>query len=94
MIYKVLPDVNIAWSDVWVGAVATAFLFTVGKLLIGLYLGHASVGSAYGAAGSLVVFVVWVYYSGQIFFLGAEFTKAYAKRFGSFNRLANGVASS
>ena len=83
MMYKILPDVNIAWSDVWVGALATAFLFTVGKLLIGLYLGHASIGSAYGAAGSLVVFVVWVYYSGQVLFLGAEFTKAYANRFGS-----------
>jgi membrane protein len=88
MMYKVLPDVKIAWGDVWVGAIVTAFLFTVGKLLIGLYLGHASVGSAYGAAGSLVVFVVWVYYSGQILFLGAEFTKAYANRFGSRNRPA------
>ena len=86
MMYKILPDVQIAWSDVWVGAIATAFLFTVGKLLIGLYLGHASVGSAYGAAGSLVVFVVWVYYSGQVLFLGAEFTKVYANRFGSRNR--------
>jgi membrane protein len=88
MIYKVLPDVKIAWGDVWVGAIVTAFLFTVGKLLIGLYLGHASVGSAYGAAGSLVVFVVWVYYSGQILFLGAEFTKEYANRFGSRHRSA------
>ncbi len=86
MMYKILPDVNIAWSDVWVGAVVTAFLFTVGKLLIGLYLGHAGLGSAYGAAGSLVVFVVWVYYSAQVLFLGAEFTKAYAERFGSRNR--------
>jgi len=83
LIYKVLPDVEIRWSDVWVGAVATALLFTVGKLLIGLYLGHASVGSAYGAAGSLVVFVVWVYYSALILFFGAEFTKVYANRFGS-----------
>ena len=83
MMYKILPDVKIAWGDVWIGAVVTAFLFTVGKLLIGLYLAHASIGSAYGAAGSLVVFVVWVYYSGQILFLGAEFTKVYANRFGS-----------
>lgn len=89
MMYKILPDVKVAWGDVWVGAVVTAFLFTVGKLLIGLYLGHASVGSAYGAAGSLVVFVVWVYYSGQILFLGAEFTKAYANRFGSRNQSAH-----
>jgi membrane protein len=83
MIYRFLPDVQIGWRDVWVGAVVTALLFVVGKLLIGLYLGHASVGSAYGAAGSLVVFVVWVYYSAMILFLGAEFTRAYADRFGS-----------
>ncbi len=88
MIFKVLPDVNIAWGDVWIGAVATALLFTIGKSLIGLYLGHASVGSAYGAAGSLVVFVVWVFYSGQILYFGAEFTKAYANRFGSHIRPA------
>ncbi|MCI0455394.1 MAG: YihY/virulence factor BrkB family protein [Gemmataceae bacterium] len=93
MIYKFLPDVAMAWRDVWIGALATAFLFTVGKLLIGLYLGRASVGSAYGAAGSLVVFVVWVYYSSQILFLGAEFTKVYANRFGSDIRPAeNAVA--
>ena len=89
MIFKVLPDVKIGWGDVWVGAAATAFLFTVGKLLIGLYLGHASVGSAYGAAGSLVVFVVWVYYSAQIVYFGAEFTKAYANHFGSRIRPAD-----
>jgi membrane protein len=83
LIYKVLPDVEIRWGDVWVGALGTALLFTVGKLLIGLYLGHASVGSAYGAAGSLVVFVVWAYYSSLILFFGAEFTKVYADRFGS-----------
>ena len=83
MIYKFLPDVKVAWRDVWIGAVVTALLFDVGKVLIGLYLGHASVGSAYGAAGSLVVFVVWVYYSAMILFLGAEFTKVYANRFGS-----------
>jgi membrane protein len=83
MIYKFLPDVKLAWRDVWIGAVVTSFLFNVGKLVIGLYLGHASVGSAYGAAGSLVVFVLWVYYSGMILFFGAEFTKVYANRFGS-----------
>jgi len=83
MMYKWLPDVQISWRDVWVGAAATALLFAVGKLLIGLYLGHAGVGSSYGAAGSLVVFVVWVYYSGQILYFGAEFTKAYANRLGS-----------
>ena len=83
MMFKILPDVRIAWGDVWIGALGTAFLFTVGNLLIGLYLAHASVGSSYGAAGSLVVFVVWVYYSGQVLFLGAEFTKVYARRFGA-----------
>jgi membrane protein len=83
LIFEVLPDVKITWRDVWIGAFATAVLFTVGKGLIGLYLGHASVGSAYGAAGSLVVFVVWVYYSAQILYLGAEFTKVYANHYGS-----------
>jgi membrane protein len=83
MIYKILPDVEIGWEDVWVGAAATAFLFTVGKLLIGLYIGRASYGSAFGAAGSLVVILVWVYYSAQIVFLGAEFTQVYARRYGS-----------
>jgi len=82
-IYKVLPDATIKWSDVWVGAAVTALLFTVGKLLIGLYLGHASIGSTFGAAGSLLVFLVWVYYSAQILFFGAEFTQVYARRYGS-----------
>jgi len=82
-IYKFLPDVRIAWSDVWIGAGVTALLFTAGKLLLGLYLGRSTVGSAYGAAGSLVVILVWVYYSAQIFFVGAEFTKVYARRYGS-----------
>ena len=77
-IFKILPDVRIAWRDVWVGAVATAVLFSAGKILIGLYLGRSSVGSAFGAAGSLVVVLVWMYYSAQILFLGAELTKAYA----------------
>ena len=81
MIFKILPDVRIAWRHVWVGAFATSILFTVGKILIGLYLGRSSVGSAFGAAGSLVVVLVWIYYSAQILFLGAEITKAYARRF-------------
>jgi membrane protein len=85
-IYKLLPDVRLKWSDVMVGAAVTALLFTVGKQLIGLYLGKASFGSAYGAAGSLVVMLVWVYYSSQLFFLGAEFTKVYTKNFGSHLR--------
>ncbi len=83
MIYKVLPDVEIGWRDVWIGAGVTAFLFTVGKSLIGLYLAKSSVASTYGAAGSLVVLLLWVYYSSQILFLGAEFTQVYATRYGS-----------
>jgi membrane protein len=82
MIYKLLPDARIAWRDVWVGAVMTALLFTLGKSLIGLYLGRSSIGSTYGAAGSLVVLLVWVYYSSQILFFGAEFTKVWARRRG------------
>ena len=83
MMFKTLPDVEIQWRDVWVGAAATAFLFTLGKFAIGLYLGHSDVASSFGAAGSLVLLLVWVYYSAQILFLGAEFTQVYANRFGS-----------
>jgi membrane protein len=83
MIYRFLPDVQLAWKDVWLGAAITALLFTVGKWLIGLYLGHSSIGSAYGAAGSLAVLLVWLYYSAQIFLFGAELTKAYADKHGS-----------
>jgi membrane protein len=82
-IYKVLPDVNLSWHDVLVGAVMTALLFTVGKFLIGLYLGRSAVASSYGAAGALIVVLLWVYYSAQIFLLGAEFTKIYASRRGT-----------
>jgi membrane protein len=82
LIFKVLPDVRIRWREVWVGSLATALLFSVGRFLIGLYLGRSSVSSAYGAAGSLVVLLVWVYYSAQILFLGAEFTQVYASRYG------------
>jgi membrane protein len=83
LIYKVLPAVEIAWRDVWVGAGMTAVLFTVGKFLLGLYLGQSGVTSAYGAAGSLVLVLVWVYYSGLIFFFGAEFTQVYANTYGT-----------
>lgn len=83
MMFKFLPDAKVAWSDVWIGAFVTALLFTVGKYLIGLYLGHAAPGSAYGAAGSLVAMLVWVYYSSLILFFGAEFTQVYANRYGS-----------
>jgi membrane protein len=82
-IYKIVPDVELQWSDVLVGASVTSLTFTVGKQLIGLYLGKAGVGSAYGAAGSLVLVLVWVYYSAQLFFFGAEFTKVYARKHGS-----------
>jgi membrane protein len=82
MIYKVLPDVKLAWSDVWVGALVTAGLFTIGKFLIGLYIGTSAVASTYGAAGSVIVVLVWVYYSSQIVLLGAEFTRAYVERLG------------
>ena len=74
LIFKYVPERRIAWKDVWVGAIATAFFFTLGKYLIGLYLGKAAVGSAYGAAGSVIVVIVWVYYSSMIFLFGAEFT--------------------
>lgn len=83
LIYKVMPDVRLAWKDVWVGALVTAGLFTVGKTLIGLYLGASSMISAYGAAGSVVIILVWVYYSSQILLLGAEFTRAYVLEFGT-----------
>jgi membrane protein len=83
MIYKLIPRVHIRWRDVWVGAAVTAALFAVGKFLIGLYIGKSSVASAFGAAGSLAVMMVWVYYSAQIFLLGAEFTWVYAHTYGS-----------
>ena len=82
-IFRILPDLKIAWHDVWFGAVLTALLFVVGKWGLGLYLGKAAPGSAYGAAGSLVILLIWVYWSAQILFLGAEFTQVYARRFGS-----------
>ena len=82
-IYKFLPDTQIAWRDVIVGAIVTALLFTVGKTLIGLYIGSSKVASSYGAAGALIVILLWIYYSAQIFLLGAEFTKYYAKSHGS-----------
>ncbi|HWL54131.1 MAG TPA: YihY/virulence factor BrkB family protein [Chthoniobacteraceae bacterium] len=83
LMFKFLPDAVIAWRDVWLGAVITAALFTIGKFALGFYLGTTSVASAYGAAGSLIVLLLWVYYSSQIFFFGAEFTQVWANRFGS-----------
>jgi membrane protein len=82
MVYKVLPDRKLSWGDVWVGALVTAGLFTIGKLVIGLYLGTTSIASSYGAAGSVIVILVWVYYSAQVVLLGAEFTREYVERFG------------
>jgi membrane protein len=82
-IYKVLPSTRIAWRDVTVGAVVTAALFTVGKYAIGAYLGNSGLASTYGAAGSIILLLVWVYYSAQIFLFGAEFTRSYAHQFGS-----------
>jgi len=83
MIYKVIPRAKIAWRDVWVGAALTALLFTAGKFLIGLYIGRSGVASPFGAAGALVVLLLWVYYSAQIFLLGAEFTWVYSHQHGS-----------
>src|SRR3954471_19206759 len=83
MIYKILPRVHIGWRDVAIGAGVTALLFTLGKFVIGLYLGKSGVTSGFGAAGSVIVLLVWVYYSAQIFLLGAEFTAIYAYRYGS-----------
>ncbi len=82
-IYKIIPDVRIEWRDVMLGGAVTSLLFTMGKLVLGLYLGKASIASTYGAFASIVVLVIWVYYSSQIFFLGAEFTRSFANRYGS-----------
>ncbi|MBI1817294.1 MAG: YihY/virulence factor BrkB family protein [Deltaproteobacteria bacterium] len=91
MIYKVLPDVELHWRDVWVGAAVTAVLFSVGRTLIGVYLGRAGTASVYGAAGSLVVLLLWIYYSAQILFIGAEFTEVYSRRYGSRRAAAEPV---
>jgi membrane protein len=81
MVYQVLPDVRLHWRDVWIGALVTAGFFSVGKQIIGLYLGTSTLASSYGAAGSVVVLLVWVYYSAQVVLLGAEFTRYYVERF-------------
>lgn len=85
VIYKTLPETPLSWSDVWIGAAFTAGLFSLGKYAIGLYLGNSAVASSFGAAGSLIALLLWVYYSAQIFFLGAEFTRQYALGFGSLH---------
>jgi membrane protein len=83
LMFKVLPDVELSWRDVWVGAFATGVLFTIGKVLIGYYLGQSRIASGYGAAAALITVLLWIYYSSQILLLGAEFTKAYIDRYGS-----------
>jgi membrane protein len=93
LIYKVMPRVSVRWHDVWLGALVTALLFTVGKFLIGLYIGKSGVTSAFGAAGSIVVIFVWVYYSAQIFLVGAEFTWVYARTLGSMRDPDDPVAA-
>lgn len=86
LIYKLIPDATIAWRDIWVGSLVTALLFTAGKYGLSVYLSHSSVSSVYGAAGSLVVILLWIYYSAQIFLLGAEFTQVYARTYGTWRR--------
>ncbi len=83
LIYRFLPDVHVAWRDVWSGAIATALLFSIGRYLISIYLNYSPIGSTYGAAGSLAVLLLWIYYSAQLFFLGAEFTQVYARTKGT-----------
>ncbi len=94
LVFKVLPNVRVAWRDVWIGAAITSLLFSVGKFLIGLYIGKTSVASAFGAAGPFVVLMLWIYYSTQIFLLGAEFTHAFAKRHGSHQGARHAALSS
>jgi membrane protein len=91
LIFKYIPDAHVRWGDVWLGGIVTAVLFTVGKLLLGLYLGKAAVGSAYGAAGSVIALIVWVYYAAQIFLFGAEFTQVQARRRGHAIEPASGA---
>ena len=83
LMFKFLPDADVAWQDVWMGAFVTSIFFSLGKMVIGLYLGNSAVGSSFGAAGSLVLILLWLYYSAQILFFGAEFTQVYANNYGS-----------
>ena len=89
LLFRFVPDEHVTWKDVWIGAAATAILFDLGKFLIGFYIGETSIGSMFGAAGSVVVILAWVYYSSQLVFLGAEFTHVYAKHHGSKSIAAN-----
>jgi membrane protein len=83
LLYKYVPDAKIAWRDVWLGALVTALLFTLGKMALGIYLGSSDAASTFGAAASIIIMLLWVYYSAQILFFGAEFTQVYANSFGS-----------
>jgi membrane protein len=94
MMFKWLPDTHVAWRDVWLGAILTAALFEVGKFLIGLYIGKQGLESTYGAAASIVVVLIWVYYSAQLVLMGAEFTNVYARRYGSHRHAPSGDARS
>jgi membrane protein len=89
MIFKLLPNVDITWNDVWTGALVTGLLFTIGKFLIGYYLGKSNIASSYGAAASIITILLWIYYSSLILLFGAEFTKAYAESRGSQSGMAN-----
>ena len=91
MIYKLMPRVKVQWRDVWLGATVTALLFTIGRVLIGVYIGKSGIASGFGAAASLIVILIWVYYSAQIFLLGAEFTWIYARTFGSMRSGVHGL---
>jgi membrane protein len=93
LMFRLLPSAKVAWEEVWIGAGVTAGLFTIGKFMIGLYLGKAGLTSAYGAASSLMVILLWVYYSSLIFYFGAEFTYVYAEKFGSSSELGNGESA-
>lgn len=84
-VYKILPDLKISWDDVWIGAIVTALLFMIGNYIIGVYMSYVNIGSVYGAAGSLIVMLFWLYYCAQIFFFGAEFTEVYAMERGSYS---------
>lgn len=92
VIYKMLPQIRLSWRDVWIGALGTAGLFSLGKYVIGAYLGNSGVATSYGAAGSIIALLLWVYYSAQIFFLGAEFTRQYALWFGSLQSTPGSAA--
>jgi membrane protein len=89
--YRFLPNTKVEWRDVWVGAVVTSLLFNLGKIGLGLYIGKSAVASSYGAAGAILLLLLWVYYSGLIFYFGAEFTKVYADHYGSSRRTARPV---